>query len=113
MTARTRLGMGLVVLLATAIMNTAANRRLTFGVSGPGHMKHQLAGLIAFGMALGITTGAVKALFLVNPAASRGLEVLTLVIANAVATAVRYGILRIAMLRERVLVGRKAVRAAA
>src|SRR5699024_6060822 len=37
-------------LLLTAIANTAANRRLTFGVRGPaGAVRHQGQGLVAFG----------------------------------------------------------------
>src|SRR5579859_7531430 len=42
-----------VSLLVTAVANTAANRRLTFGISGrSGSARHQFKGLIAFGICL-------------------------------------------------------------
>ena len=42
-----------VSLLITAIANTAANRRFTFGIRGRAHAaRHQLRGLIAFGIGL-------------------------------------------------------------
>ena len=45
-------------LLVTAVANTAANRRLTFGISGRLHAaRHQLKGLIAFGIGLALTSG--------------------------------------------------------
>jgi glycosyltransferase involved in cell wall biosynthesis len=89
-----------VALLVTAVVNTAANRRITFQVTGEGHLKHQLAGLAAFVLALGITTGAVKALFWLDPGASRALEVVSLVLASAVATVLRYLMLRVAIMRR-------------
>jgi hypothetical protein len=40
-----RLGRNLLALLVTAVGNTAANRRFTFGVTGPRHaVRHQLQG---------------------------------------------------------------------
>src|SRR3984957_5984115 len=77
-------------LLVTAVANTAANRRLTFGISGRLHAaRHQVKGLIAFGIVL--TSGALAAL----PAhTSRGLEVSVLVTANLVATVIRFVLYR-------------------
>ena len=50
-------------LLITAVANTAANRRLTFGIRGRAHAaRHQLRGLIAFGIGLAVTSGALAAL---------------------------------------------------
>ncbi|MCU1413708.1 MAG: glycosyl transferase, partial [Microbacteriaceae bacterium] len=49
-----------VALLVTAIANTAANRRFTFGVQGRGGaVKHQFQGLIVFGIAWLITSGSL------------------------------------------------------
>ena len=79
-------------LLVTAVANTAVNRRLTFGISGRLHAaRHQVKGLIAFGIGLVLTSGALAAL----PAnSSRGLEVSVLVAANLVATVIRFVLYR-------------------
>jgi putative flippase GtrA len=78
-------------LLVTAVANTAANRRLTFGISGRQHAaRHQVKGLIAFGIGLALTSGALAALH--SP--SRGLEVSVLVAANLVATVIRFVLYR-------------------
>jgi putative flippase GtrA len=74
-------------LLALAVANTAANRPVTFGISGRLHAaRHQVKGLIAFGVGLVLTAGALAALH--SP--SRGLEVAVLVVANLVATVIRF-----------------------
>jgi len=82
-------------LVLTAIGNTAANRRFTFlahrnGVARRDH----LGGLAAFGIALALTTSTITAVHLVAPGASRTLELIALVIANFVATTVRFLLLR-------------------
>ena len=79
-------------LLVTAVANTAVNRRLTFGISGRRHAaRHQVKGLIAFGIGLALTSGALAAL----PAhTGRGLEVSVLVAANLVATVIRFVLYR-------------------
>jgi putative flippase GtrA len=79
-------------LLVTAVANTAANRRLTFGISGRQQAAwHQVKGLIAFGIGLALTSGALAAL----PAhSSRGLEASVLVAANLVATVIRFVLYR-------------------
>jgi putative flippase GtrA len=78
-------------LLVTAVANTAANRRLTFGISGRQHAaRHQVKGLIAFGIGLALTSGALAVL----PAPSRGVEVSVLVAANLVATVIRFVLFR-------------------
>ena len=87
----------LVALLLTAIVNTAANRRFTFGVTGGGAAsatRHQFEGLIVFGIALGITSGALAGLHVFAPHAHHLLELSVLVAANLVATAVRFVLLR-------------------
>ena len=78
----------MVSLLATAVANTAANRRLTFGISGrSGSARQQFKGLIAFGIGLALTSGALAAL---GPAPGRLAEVSVLIAANLVATVLRF-----------------------
>ncbi|MBI5028880.1 MAG: GtrA family protein, partial [Actinobacteria bacterium] len=93
----------LVALLLTAVANTAANRRLTFGVSGrAGALRHHLGGLAAFVAALGLTSGALWVLAAAWPTAGRWVEVAVLVVANAVATLGRFLVLRLLMNRPEV-----------
>jgi putative flippase GtrA len=92
----------LIALLTTAIGNTAANRRLTFGVTGrTGVVRHQIQGLVVFVLALGLTGGALAALHLATPAPARWLEILVLTLANAAATLMRFLLLRIWVFRRR------------
>ena len=50
----------LLALLLTAVANTAANRRFTFGVRGRAHLtRHHGEGLVVFGIALAITSAAL------------------------------------------------------
>jgi putative flippase GtrA len=84
-----------LALLITAIGNTAANRRLTFGVRGRGSLlRDHLAGLAAFAVALVITSSAIAVLGAVSPEAERRVELGVLIGANAVATLVRFLLLR-------------------
>lgn len=83
-------------LLSTAIANTAANRRLTFGVRGSqGAARHQAQGLIAFGAGLLITSGALTCLHRLSAAPGRPVELTVLVAANLAATAVRFLLYRL------------------
>jgi len=69
------------------VANTAANRRLTFGISGrPDVARHQVKGLIAFGLGLVLTSGSLAAL----GHAGRLAEVCVLLAANLVATVIRF-----------------------
>src|SRR5690348_17546183 len=78
-------------LLITAIANTAANRRLTFGIRGRAHAtRHQMRGLIAFGVGLAVTSGALAALHAITAQPGRAAEVALLVLANLAATLVRF-----------------------
>jgi putative flippase GtrA len=82
-------------LLLTAVFNTAANRRLTFGVTGrAGAAAHHFRGLIAFGVCLVLTSGALLALHAVSASPGRGAEIAVLVAANLVATALRFVLYR-------------------
>jgi putative flippase GtrA len=84
-------GANLLALVVTAVANTAANRRLTFGVRGrAGAATHQLQGLLVFGLGLACTSAALAALAAWLPDASQLVEILALVAANAVATALRF-----------------------
>ncbi len=86
--AATASALGLAV---TAVANTAANRRLTFGIRGRTRLVRQhAAGLIVFVIALGLTSGALDVLRGVDPQAPRLLEVSVLVAATLVATITRY-----------------------
>jgi putative flippase GtrA len=94
-------GANAVALVVTAVGNTAANRRITFDVrGGAGMARDQLAGLLAFGIALAITTVSVELLHATVPDAGRVAEIAVLVTANAAATAVRFLILRQALERR-------------
>jgi putative flippase GtrA len=80
-----------IALGVTAVANTAANRRFTFGVSGRHRrLRQHLEGLVVFGIGLAFTTGALG---LLAPA-SRVAELAALVVANAAATLVRFVLLR-------------------
>src|SRR6201995_3473404 len=78
-----------ISLLLTAVANIAANRRLTFGISGRSNAaRHQVKGLIAFGLCLALTSGALAAIGPAHP--SRIAEVSVLIAANLVATVIRF-----------------------
>jgi putative flippase GtrA len=83
-----------VALLTTAVANTAANRRLTFGVTGSGAARSQAEGLVVFGAGWALTSGALAVLHATDPAPHRGVEVAALVLANAMATACKFVLFR-------------------
>jgi putative flippase GtrA len=84
-----------VGLLVTAIGNTAVNRRFTFGIRGRAQAaRHQLRGLIAFGIGLAVTSGALAGLHAITAQPGRAAEVIVLVVANLVATVVRFALYR-------------------
>ena len=85
----------LLALLVTAVANTAANRRLTFGVRGSdGAARHQGQGLVVFAIGLGLTSGSLALLHLAVLAPPTAVEIAVLVVANLVATVVRFVLLR-------------------
>jgi putative flippase GtrA len=84
-----------VALIVTAIGNTAANRYLTFGVrSRATVIRDHAAGLAAFGIALGLTSGTAFALAAFAPHAGRLVELAVLATANLAATTARFVLLR-------------------
>jgi putative flippase GtrA len=81
-------------LLITAVANTAANRRFTFGIRGrPQAGRHQARGLLAFGTGLLLTSAALAWLHAVT-APGRGLEVTVLVGASLLATLIKFVLYR-------------------
>ncbi|WP_426594114.1 glycosyltransferase [Cellulomonas sp. McL0617] len=84
-----------LALLLTAVANTAANRRVTFGIRGRARAARQQGqGLMVFGLAWVLTAGSLGLLHLVAPGASRGVELVVLVVANLGATVLRFVLLR-------------------
>jgi putative flippase GtrA/glycosyltransferase involved in cell wall biosynthesis len=82
-------------LLLTAIGNTALNRRLTFGVRGStDRFRHQLQGLVVFGIGLALTSFSLSVLHSVSATPARWVEVAVLVAANVGATLVRFLLFR-------------------
>ena len=85
----------LIALLLTAIGNTAANRRFTFGVGGRADIaRHHVEGLLVFAIALAITSGSLAVLHLVVADPHHLVELVVLVMANLMATAARFVLLR-------------------
>ncbi|MGS0685367.1 glycosyltransferase [Nakamurella sp. GG22] len=85
----------LLALALTAIGNTAANRRVTFGIRGrAGAVRHQFQGFGIFLLGLAITSGSLALLHLSDPDPGSLLEIGVLVAANLVATTVRFLLLR-------------------
>ncbi|MGW7572925.1 glycosyltransferase [Streptomyces sp. NPDC054765] len=95
-----RLGVGpqlanAVALLVSALANTAANRRLTFGVRGRDRaVRHQAQGLVVFAIGLVLTSGSLAALGAAGGESSHGTELAVLVAANLAATVLRFLLFR-------------------
>jgi putative flippase GtrA len=82
-------------LLITAVANTAANRRLTFGVRGrAGAGRAQAQGLLVFTVGLALTSGSLALLHGIAPRPPRLVEVAVLLAASIVATLVRFVLFR-------------------
>lgn len=88
-------GANAAALAITAVGNTQANRFLTFKVRGNEDLgRHHLQGFMVFLLSLGLTSGALGLLHLMAGTPGHFLELSVLVVANLVATAVRYLALR-------------------
>ncbi|WP_433120831.1 glycosyltransferase [Micromonospora sp. CA-246542] len=92
----------LLALFLTAVANTAANRRLTFGITSSRNAgRHHAQGLLAFGLGLALTSGALAALHALVAVPARSVELAVLVVANLVATVLRFVLLRLGMHHRR------------
>ncbi|MCP2343257.1 glycosyltransferase [Actinomadura rupiterrae] len=82
-------------LVVTTVGNTAANRRFTFGVTGAHRaVRHQVEGGLTFLLGLGLSTGGLALLHATVTRPSRWVEVAAMVVANALATLVRFLLMR-------------------
>jgi glycosyltransferase involved in cell wall biosynthesis len=80
-----------LALALTAVANTHANRRYTFGVRGRARLVHQhLAGALVYAVALALTEVTLAVLNQLAPHAPPALEVIVLMVASAAATVSRY-----------------------
>ncbi|MEV5365343.1 dolichyl-phosphate beta-glucosyltransferase [Streptomyces cellulosae] len=87
-------GNALALLLCT-VLNTAANRRFTFGVRGrTGLPFHHLGGLVALLAGLALTSAALAVLHHTAPGTGPGAELPVLVGANLAAALLRFRLLR-------------------
>jgi putative flippase GtrA len=84
-----------LALLITAVANTAANRRLTFGVRGnEGLAGDHAVGLMAFAVGLALTNGSLAVVHAAGVQA-HWVEVVVLTVANLVSTVLRFVVLRL------------------
>ncbi|HEY2205904.1 MAG TPA: glycosyltransferase [Pseudonocardia sp.] len=88
------LAANLVALTVTTLLNTEANRRLTFLGARASAGRVHAQGLIVFGLYYAFTSGALLLLDALVPNPGRLLEVVVLVAASAVGTAGRFLLLR-------------------
>jgi len=90
-----------LALLLSALGNTAANRRLTFGVRGRARaVRHQAQGLVVFAVGLVLTSGSLAALHTASAHPSHHAELGVLVVANLAATVVRFLLFRVWLFPE-------------
>jgi glycosyltransferase involved in cell wall biosynthesis len=84
-----------LALAITAVANTAANRRLTFGVRGrAGAARHHALGAVVYLLTVGLTTGALAVLSGVDPHPSHLAEVAVAIAASLAATVSRFVAMR-------------------
>jgi putative flippase GtrA len=84
-------GANAAALALTAIGNTAANRRLTFGLRGRTDLaRHHLRGAAVFVLALALSNGALSVLHGIDASPPRAVELTVLVLGSALATVTRY-----------------------
>jgi putative flippase GtrA len=78
-------------LALTAVANTQANRRLTFGIVGrPSLLRHHVMAFAVFLLTLAITTESLVVLHALDHSPAKAIETLVLVVASAAATVTRY-----------------------
>jgi putative flippase GtrA len=83
-------------LVLTAVANTAANRRITFGIRGrTGAVRHQVQGLVIFEVGLAVTTGALWLLQAATGTPGAVTEMVVLTAANLFVTVMRFVAMRL------------------
>jgi glycosyltransferase involved in cell wall biosynthesis len=88
-------GANALALAVTAAGNTAANRRVTFGVRGrAGLMRHHARGALVYVLTLGLTSLSLLSLHRIDARPPRLVELAVLVAASVLATVSRYVALR-------------------
>ncbi|MDX6300455.1 MAG: hypothetical protein QOF53_1669 [Nocardioidaceae bacterium] len=98
-------GANVVAWVASAMVDTAANRWLTFGLRGRrGAARAQVEGLLVFGTGMLITSGSLLAVDALVAAPTTKLELGVLAVANLLA-----GLLRFVLLRHWVFAPRRQV----
>ncbi|MEE1754247.1 bifunctional glycosyltransferase family 2/GtrA family protein [Streptomyces sp. SP18CS02] len=91
-----------LALLVSAVANTAANRRLTFGVRGRDRaVRHQAQGLVVLGIGLALTSGSLAALDAASGSPAHSTEMAVLIAANLAATVLRFLLFRAWVFPER------------
>lgn len=91
-----------VALVITAVGNTAANRRFTFGITDPADRgRHHLQGLLVFGAGLAATSGALVLLHAAIGTGHAVAEMLVLTAANLLVTVMRFVAMRWWIFRDR------------
>jgi putative flippase GtrA len=90
-------------LAITAIANTGANRRLTFGVRGrAGLVRHHALGAAVWALTVGLTEATLALVHELAARPARGVELAALLAAQAAATLTRYVALRTVVLGARI-----------
>jgi len=81
--------------VATAIVDTAANRQVTFGVRGrAGATRAQFEGLLVFGIGMALTSGSLFTLSAMTSHPTQLLELGVLTLSNLLAGLLRFWLLR-------------------
>jgi putative flippase GtrA len=84
----------LIALVTVTLLNTEANRRLTFPGAGSSGRRVHLPGLVVFAMYYALTSGALLGLHTVDAQPSRWLEVVVLLAASVLGGAGRFVLMR-------------------
>lgn len=88
-------GANALALAVTAVGNTAANRRFTFGITDPADLgRHHLQGLAVFAAGLAATSGSLVVLHAVADRDHAVAEMVTLTAANLAVTVARFVAMR-------------------
>jgi putative flippase GtrA len=88
-------GANALALGVTAVGNTAANRRVTFGVRGrAGLLRHHARGALVYALTLALTSASLASLHHIDGRPPRAIELAVLVATGVLATVSRYVALR-------------------